>query len=133
MGNAATVQAIYEAFGRGDVPTILSKLADDVEWDYAGGTSTNVPWLQPRKGPAEVAGFFQAIAGMEFHAFTPKGIIGDGDTVVALVDVDFTVTATGKRLSEVDEIHVWHFNAEGKVARMRHGVDSHAHQLAYTG
>jgi hypothetical protein len=30
---AATVTAIYEAFGRGDVPTILSLLAEDVLWD----------------------------------------------------------------------------------------------------
>ena len=28
--NVATVQEIYEAFGRGDVELILSKLSDDV-------------------------------------------------------------------------------------------------------
>ena len=27
-----TVQEIYEAFGRGDVATILDKVADDVDW-----------------------------------------------------------------------------------------------------
>ena len=29
-GNLATVAAIYEAFGRGDVPAILEKLTDDI-------------------------------------------------------------------------------------------------------
>jgi ketosteroid isomerase-like protein len=29
----ATVQGIYEAFGKGDVPAILEVLADDVEWE----------------------------------------------------------------------------------------------------
>jgi len=33
MGNVATVQAIYEAFGRADVATILEKLDDAVEWE----------------------------------------------------------------------------------------------------
>ena len=31
--NVTTVNKIYEAFGRGDVPSILSCLADDVAWD----------------------------------------------------------------------------------------------------
>ena len=34
MSNIETVKSIYEAFGRGDVPAILDKLADDVDWDY---------------------------------------------------------------------------------------------------
>ena len=33
MSNLATVQSIYEAFGKGDVPSILDTLADDVEWE----------------------------------------------------------------------------------------------------
>src|SRR4051794_29899804 len=31
MSNLATVEGIYEAFGKGDVPAILDVLADDVE------------------------------------------------------------------------------------------------------
>ena len=30
--NEATVKTIYEAFGTGDVPTILDKFTDDVDW-----------------------------------------------------------------------------------------------------
>jgi ketosteroid isomerase-like protein len=33
VSNVDTVQAIYEAFGRGDVASILDHHADDVEWD----------------------------------------------------------------------------------------------------
>jgi hypothetical protein len=32
VSNVETVRAIYEAFGRGDVATILDKLDDAVEW-----------------------------------------------------------------------------------------------------
>ena len=31
--NLAVIGAIYEAFGRGDIPTILGHLADDVRWE----------------------------------------------------------------------------------------------------
>ena len=33
MDNVKTVQLIYEAFGRGDVPRILEQLSDDVACD----------------------------------------------------------------------------------------------------
>jgi ketosteroid isomerase-like protein len=54
MNLSDNVQNIYAAFGRGDIPAILERLAPDVEWEY-GVESTNVPWLQPRCGRAEVA------------------------------------------------------------------------------
>ena len=33
MSNVETVQATYDAFGRGEIEAILDQLADDVEWD----------------------------------------------------------------------------------------------------
>ena len=41
-----TVQHLYAAFGRGDVPTILAGLADDVDWEHDAFPNP-VPWLQP--------------------------------------------------------------------------------------
>jgi hypothetical protein len=34
MSNLRTAQELYEAFGRGDLATILSKLSESVEWEY---------------------------------------------------------------------------------------------------
>ena len=34
MAQVDTAQQIYQAFGRGDVPAILERLADNVEWEY---------------------------------------------------------------------------------------------------
>lgn len=45
--NEATVKTIYEAFGTGDVPTILDKLTDDVDW-AADTASTVAPWYGQR-------------------------------------------------------------------------------------
>lgn len=50
-----TATAIYEAFGRGDIPTILSHMADDIKWEqWADNTAqqAGVPWLQARHGKA---------------------------------------------------------------------------------
>lgn len=132
MGYTAKVQEIYEAFGKGDVPSILASLADDVDWDYGHG-STDVPWIQPRRGRDAVVAFFEALAAVEFQKFAPKELLEAGNTVVALVDVDYTVKATGKRWAEEDEVHIWRFGSDGKVVRFKHVVDTHAVQLAYKG
>lgn len=132
MTHIETVQRMYEAFGRKDVPAILQHLADDVDWDY-GLTSTDVPWLQRRRGPAEVGQFFQSLAALEFHKFQLTNILGSGNLVVALFDLEVTVRATGRRIVEEDEVHIWYFNDEGKVSRFRHRVDTHQHLLALRG
>lgn len=129
MNSIARVQQIYEAFGKGDVPAILAALAEDVQWEY-GGYPNDVPWLQPQRGRANVVKFFEALAGMRLTKFEPRGLYGDERTVVALIDVEFTVVATGKTVVESDEVHVWHFDADGRVARFRHRVDTWQHVQA---
>lgn len=124
MSPIETVQQIYAAFGRGDVPFILSCLAADVDWEH--DTSPNpVPWLQPLQGRAAVPRFFEALhTHVEFQSFQPKQFLADGLTVVDLVDLAFTVKATGKQVVEVDEVHIWRFNEHGLVQRFRHRADT---------
>lgn len=130
MSHLATVQSIYAAFGRGDVPAILNLLADDVDWEY-GAPSTPVPWLQPRRGRAAVGGFFEALRALEFHTFQVTELFERGNLVVAMVDLEATVRTTGRRFTEVDEAHVWRFDAAGRVARFRHRVDTHLQYAAW--
>ena len=132
MSNLATVQGIYAAFRRGDVPAILDCLAEDVEWEY-GPSSTNVPWLQPRRGRAEVVKFFEALAAVDFARLEATAFFESGSTVVVLFQLEATVKATGRRVVEEDEVHIWHFDAAGKAARFRHRVDTLQHQLAFEG
>jgi uncharacterized protein len=59
VSQIATVQEIYAAFGRGDVPAILDRLAEDVAWETTGtSVHEDVPWLLPRVGrwPPTAAG-----------------------------------------------------------------------------
>jgi ketosteroid isomerase-like protein len=132
VSHLATVQGIYAAFGRGDVPAILGCLAEDVVWEY-GQPSTDVPWLQSRRGRAAVVGFFEALGAVEFARLEATTFLESGPTVVVLLQLDATVKATGRRVLEEDEVHIWHFDAAGQVSRFRHRLDTHLHQLAYHG
>lgn len=125
-----TIQDIYAAFGAGDIPAILARLADDVDWGY-GRAANEVSWLQRQRGREAVTGFFESLGRLEFHNVAPKELLEKDGIVVALVDVDFTVKSTGKRVTEEDEVHVWRFNADGKAARFKKGLDSLAHERAF--
>lgn len=132
MSNIETVQHMYAAFGEGDIPAILEHLDDDIQWEY-GGTSTDVPWLQPLHGKTEVPKFFENLAAVEFHEFKPGMFFESGDVVVVLLDVEFTVKATDERVSEKDEVHIWHFTPKGRVSGFAHKVDTHRAWQAYHG
>ena len=121
MGNVDTVKQMYEAFGRGDIPAILDKLDDNVEWDVEISTP-DVPWLQPRKGKANIRAFFESLAPLDIKTFYPHTIIGGGDKVMALVHID--VDTKGKHYSFPLEGHLWVFNPAGKVIKFQHITDT---------
>ena len=56
MRHLDTVQTIYAAFGRGDVPAILAHLDEQIEWEHdaEGWDSYGVPWLRPGAGTRHV-------------------------------------------------------------------------------
>lgn len=137
MGNADTIQGIYEAFGRGDMAAVLAPLADDIVWDeWHGGNAAvddGVTYFATRKGKDEVAGFFgDVMASMTLAAHQPIAILEGGNQVAAVVRVDVTINATGKRFQD-DEFHLWTFDDGGKVTGFRHFHDTHKHVRANAG
>jgi len=129
VSNIETVQAVYAAFGQGDIPTILSYLGEDIEWEY-GTLDAGVPWLKPRRGVAEVPKFFESLGALEFQKFQAKTLLESGNIVVALIDLAVVVKANGRSIVEEDEVHIWHFDDEGRVVRFCHRFDTHKHWLA---
>ena len=84
MSNTQMVKGMYEAFGRGDIESILNKLADDVEW-ISSPESKTIPTGGTYRGRAGVTNFFQKVAETsDFEAFMPERYVEQGDTVVAL-------------------------------------------------
>lgn len=126
MNNLETVKAIYEAFGKGDVPFILSKLADDIDWEQWADNSVqtaDVPYLRYKKGVQGVGEFFGEVAKLGITRFEVLALMDGGDKIAAEVEIE-TATFTD------EEIHLWVFNEEGKVSRFRHYVDTAKHIAA---
>ena len=130
MSHINTVGAIYAAFGAGDIPAILERLAPDVVFDPDGGEGA--PWLDRHEGHDGVAEVFGKVAGLEISAFEPRNLLAGGDQVAAVIHIEAVVKATGEPLP-TDELHLWTFGPHGLVTEMRHYVDTAAHHAAATG
>jgi uncharacterized protein len=127
--NMETTRAIYDAFARGDIPTILGHLAEDVAWER-DTESYGVPVLTPGKGRDHVGRFFEELGAMEFHTFDVRCIADAGDTTVAVIWLEATVKATGGKLANL-ETHVWEFGPDGKIVAFNHVLDRHQFVQAF--
>ena len=131
MDNTNTVQEIYAAFGRGDVPAILAHLHENVAWEQWDGNSAQkagVPWLAAKSSPADVVGFFQVLGTMKFHGFDVLSLMAGGNQVASEIRLDVEL-ANGARFQD-EEMHLWTFDGQGKVTRFRHYIDTHKHMAA---
>jgi ketosteroid isomerase-like protein len=123
MSNLETVRAIYEAFGRGDIPFILEQLADDTVWESWADNSAQkagVPWIQERHGREGVAEFFKIVTTMEINRFDVLSILEGENQIAAEIVI-------GSKYFLDEEMHLWNFNAEGKITRLRHYTDTAKH------
>ncbi len=128
--NTALIQTLYDSFAKGDIQGILDSLTDDVEWTLEAPSI--IPFAGKRKGPSQVLGFFQALAGTQQNMkLTTEKWVAQGDTVATLGRYSGTVTATGKSFDTV----VAHFFTirDGKVSRFVDVGDTAQFVDAYTG
>jgi ketosteroid isomerase-like protein len=134
MTNVETVQQIYEAFGRGDIPFILDRIAADAgweEWEDHSAQKAGVEHLMARRGPAGAAEFFGVIGTFQFNDFQVLALLDGGDNVGAEITLDVTLP-NGNHLRD-EEFHLWSFDEQGKVRRFRHYVDTAKHIAAIQG
>lgn len=129
--NIKTVQRLYEAFGRGDVATILDALADDVDWGVESATMAG-PWYGPRRGKAGVTEFFEAFgSAMEVQEFTPTAYGANDTDVFTVVRCRATSRATGKAVDM--NLHHYFVFRDGKVSYYRGTEDSAQIQATMQG
>jgi ketosteroid isomerase-like protein len=136
MSNLASVQSLYNAFGSGDVDGFLELLADDVEWEaWADNTAVvaGVPWLQPHSGRAAVREFFAAVAEMEIVELQVLNMMEGGNEVAVTFVLEAKLPACAGRSYRDEELHLWTFDDQGKVTRLRHYVDTAKHIRAFAG
>lgn len=121
------LRAGYEAFGRGDVPTVLESFDPAIEW-----VAEDVfPWGGTFRGHEEVAGCFMEL-GKHWTALSVKPVefIDAGDTIVARVHV--TGAAPGGSFDH-EVLHLWRMSGENKAIAFREYGDTAVLQSALGG
>ena len=118
-----TVQAIYAAFGRGDIPALLEQLHADVNWRFIGDAAA--PYSRRVQGHEGVMGWFGDIAKADqIQAFEPREFLVGSDHVT-VIGWERTVALPGGRPFECEWVHVWKLR-DGKVASFLGMFDTEA-------
>jgi uncharacterized protein len=128
------VNGLYAAFGRGDIPAILELVADDIRWEQWADSfaqRADVPSLQARDGREGAAEFFGAIADWDVTEFSVLDLAASEKQVIAEIVIEAKLPNGGRFRDE--ELHLWGFDSDGKINRMRHYVDTAKHIAAEQG
>lgn len=132
--NLQTVNNIYEAFGKGDIPFIINCLAEDVQWEQWADNSAQkaeVPWLMAQEGKAGAIEFFKIVGQLVIKEFSVLSVMGNENQVAAEFVIEAEIPSTGRHYRD-EEIHLWTFNDAGKITRLRHYTDTAKHIAAAT-
>ena len=119
--NSDIVKALYDAFGKGDVPAVLGAFDPQIQWREA----ENFLYPDgPYAGPQAVAeGVFQRIVSdVENFAVLPEHFVEGGDTVVVEGRYRGKMKATGTPV-DAQFAHVWQLR-DGKVVRFQQYTDT---------
>ena len=120
--NVELIRSLYGAFGAGDIPGVVGRMAPDMEWNEA----ENFPYADgnPYRGPEAIVGGVFARLGGEWDGFAavPEEFLDAGDTIVVLGRYRGTCKATGRPL-DAQMCHVWRVK-DGKAVRFQQYTDT---------
>jgi ketosteroid isomerase-like protein len=104
--NVQTIKEAYAAFERGDIPSLLNMVSEDVEW-HIPGPSDIVPFAGEFRGREGVGRFFAALGGAEdVEIFEPQEFIAQGDKVVVVGRYRGRVKANGQA-DDIEFVHIF--------------------------
>jgi len=123
MGGVELIASMYDAFGRGDVPSVLGSMDPEIRWHEAE-SNPYMPSGDPWIGPEAILNNLFVKLGEEWDGFTvhPGTFHDAGGVVVVEARYTGTYKATGKPL-DAQVCHVWTI-AEGKVTKFQQYVDT---------
>jgi uncharacterized protein len=126
--NIELVQKGYQAFGSGNIPTLLDLFDTNIEWRSPHFEGS--PFKGSYNGREAVGEFFQKLGEVEeFSLFEPREFIAQGDKVVVLGAFAATVKTTGRNYQS-DWIHIFNVR-DGKVTNFFEMFDTAAAQKAF--
>ncbi len=121
QANVRVVEGMFTSLTRGDIPGVLDRLSDDVEWRIAG--PAELPFAGVHRGREAVARFFRDFAqSAEFEVFEPREYFAKGDRVIVLGHERQRIRETN-RVVETDWAMVFVVR-DGRITRFRNYVDS---------
>lgn len=126
--NLKLVQDLLAAFVRGDIPSVLNSLTDDVDW-FIPGPPERLAFCGAWHGREQVMKFFIALdATLEFLKFEPRDYVAEGNKIVAFGHNEDRMKATN-RYFENDWACLFVVR-DGKVAKVRMYEDTGAFIMA---
>jgi len=117
--NLQTVQALYAAIARGNMPAILAAMDECMEWNEP----ESLPYVS-QVGPAAIAEkiFAAAFRDVTNLTITPNEFIDGGDVIVALGRYGGRGSRTGIAL-DTPFVHIWRLR-DGKLVYFRTYTDT---------
>jgi ketosteroid isomerase-like protein len=120
--NSKTIEALYAAMGRGDIPFMMANFDPRIVWNEAENFvyADQSPYVGVDK---LLSGLFARLAG-EWDGFAalPHEIVDGGETVVALGRYGGVYKATGVKV-DAQFVHVFRFK-DGKIATFQQYTDT---------
>jgi ketosteroid isomerase-like protein len=123
MDNVRLLQNLYEAFGRGEIPTVLGAMSPDIKW-YQAESNPYRPSGEAWVGPDAVLNNLFMKLGAEWDGFAvhPRAFHGAEASVIVEARYSGTYKPTGRSM-DAQVCHVWDVK-DGKVTRFQQYVDT---------
>ncbi len=121
MTNGEIISGLYDAFAKGDVPTVLGAMDENIEWNEAEGFMYGGTYSGPNAILENV--FMKFVTEWEGFSVVPDKIVDGGDgNVVSFGTYSGKYLKTGKSMS-IPFAHAWEFR-DGKIVKMRQFLDT---------
>lgn len=119
--NVDALRKLYDAFGVGDMATVLGAMDDKIDWQEP----TGLPF-DNQLGPQAIAEniFGPVTTQLEDFSATPDEIIDGGDIVAVTGKYGGKGAANGVVL-DAEFVHVWRFGPDGKITGFRTYTDTY--------
>ena len=123
MDNVRLLKNLYDAFGRGDIPTVLGAMSPNIKWHQAE-SNPYMPSGQAWVGPDAVMSNLFMKLGTEWNGFAvhPRSFHDAGDSVIVEARYSGTYKATGRSM-DAQVCHIWDVK-DGKVSRFQQYLDT---------
>src|SRR5262245_54344932 len=123
MDNVDLLKNLYEAFGRGDIPTVLGAMSPHIKW-YEAESNPYMPSGEAWVGPDAVLNNLFLRLGAEWDGFAvhPRSFYSAGNAVIVAARYSGKFKPTGKSI-DAQVCHIWELE-DGKVTRFQQYADT---------